>query len=238
MSEQLKLPHITSPYPSHDNSPHGFQFNDLQTEKELTSLNPISSTLVLDSLPQIPSICTSPTLSEMTKSLTSSGSSDEDAQTPVENVVGKSKRGKPKRVRTTFKHYQLIAMKELFDLDKNPDSKALTELSEKVDLTKRVLQVWFQNARAKQRKGQSIFSESVEKLLSPAEEKNRIKGEGDVKEEPVFDNSDNTLGNNPSNNNSNINVGCTTPPIEEEDTFPNKTTCLSYTDTLMVFSNS
>ncbi|RNA43179.1 LIM homeobox Lhx9 [Brachionus plicatilis] len=57
-----------------------------------------------------------------------------------------------KRLRTSFKHQQLRIMKAHFQINQNPDSKDLKELSERTGLQKRVLQVWFQNSRAKQRK--------------------------------------------------------------------------------------
>lgn len=59
---------------------------------------------------------------------------------------------KNKRVRTSFKQHQLLIMKTYFALNHNPDSKDLKQLSLKTGLTKRVLQVWFQNARAKYRR--------------------------------------------------------------------------------------
>ena len=55
-------------------------------------------------------------------------------------------------MRTSFKHHQLRAMKAYFALNHNPDAKDLKHLSQKTGLTKRVLQVWFQNARAKYRR--------------------------------------------------------------------------------------
>uniref|UniRef100_A0A8R1I8H6 Homeobox domain-containing protein n=1 Tax=Caenorhabditis japonica TaxID=281687 RepID=A0A8R1I8H6_CAEJA len=58
-----------------------------------------------------------------------------------------------KRMRTSFKHHQLRAMKSYFALNHNPDAKDLKQLAAKTNLTKRVLQVWFQNARAKYRRG-------------------------------------------------------------------------------------
>ncbi|KAI8517904.1 LIM/homeobox protein Lhx2 [Branchiostoma belcheri] len=57
-----------------------------------------------------------------------------------------------KRMRTSFKHHQLRAMKSYFALNHNPDAKDLKQLAQKTGLTKRVLQVWFQNARAKYRR--------------------------------------------------------------------------------------
>ncbi|XP_070532294.1 LIM/homeobox protein Lhx9-like isoform X2 [Ptychodera flava] len=57
-----------------------------------------------------------------------------------------------KRMRTSFKHHQLRTMKSYFALNHNPDAKDLKQLAQKTGLTKRVLQVWFQNARAKYRR--------------------------------------------------------------------------------------
>ncbi|KAF5405653.1 hypothetical protein PHET_00868 [Paragonimus heterotremus] len=57
-----------------------------------------------------------------------------------------------KRMRTSFKHHQLRAMKAYFNMNHNPDVKDLKVLTEKTGLSKRVLQVWFQNARAKYRR--------------------------------------------------------------------------------------
>uniref|UniRef100_A0A915EQE4 Uncharacterized protein n=1 Tax=Ditylenchus dipsaci TaxID=166011 RepID=A0A915EQE4_9BILA len=59
---------------------------------------------------------------------------------------------KAKRLRTSFKHHQLRTMKTYFNLNHNPDAKDLKQLAQKTGLTKRVLQVWFQNARAKYRR--------------------------------------------------------------------------------------
>ncbi len=60
-----------------------------------------------------------------------------------------------KRMRTSFKHHQLRVMKSYFELNHNPDAKDLKQLSQKTGLSKRVLQVWFQNARAKYRRNQT-----------------------------------------------------------------------------------
>ncbi|XP_053210763.1 uncharacterized membrane protein DDB_G0293934-like isoform X2 [Panonychus citri] len=63
-----------------------------------------------------------------------------------------SSSSKSKRVRTSFKHAQLKTMKSYFSINQNPDAKDLKGLAAKTGLSKRVLQVWFQNARAKWRK--------------------------------------------------------------------------------------
>ncbi|CAI4228496.1 unnamed protein product [Auanema sp. JU1783] len=64
----------------------------------------------------------------------------------------RSNNSRSKRMRTSFKHHQLKTMKVYFNLNHNPDAKDLKQLAQKTGLTKRVLQVWFQNARAKYRR--------------------------------------------------------------------------------------
>ncbi|KAL4219285.1 LIM/homeobox protein Lhx2 [Mactra antiquata] len=71
------------------------------------------------------------------------------------DAFGISHPPRQKRVRTSFKHHQLRAMKSYFAMNHNPDAKDLKELSRKTQLSKRVLQVWFQNARAKYRRSLS-----------------------------------------------------------------------------------
>lgn len=55
-------------------------------------------------------------------------------------------------------------MKAHFQINQNPDSKDLKELSERTGLQKRVLQVWFQNSRAKQRKSSGAFGLGMHQL--------------------------------------------------------------------------
>ncbi|XP_015920224.1 LIM/homeobox protein Lhx9 [Parasteatoda tepidariorum] len=82
-------------------------------------------------------------LQHNSNSLTAVGS---DSSTSSEHLT------RPKRMRTSFKHHQLRAMKSYFSINHNPDAKDLKQLSQKTGLSKRVLQVWFQNARAKWRR--------------------------------------------------------------------------------------
>ncbi|XP_013402765.1 LIM/homeobox protein Lhx9 isoform X2 [Lingula anatina] len=79
----------------------------------------------------------------------SSGDNDSD-----HHLDGTYSQGTPrqKRMRTSFKHHQLRTMKSYFALNHNPDAKDLKQLAQKTGLSKRVLQVWFQNARAKYRR--------------------------------------------------------------------------------------
>lgn len=68
--------------------------------------------------------------------------------------------GRTKRMRTSFKHHQLRTMKQYFAINQNPDAKDLKALAQKTNLSKRVLQVWFQNARAKWRRNNLKLQEA------------------------------------------------------------------------------
>ena len=59
-----------------------------------------------------------------------------------------------KRLRTTILPEQLDYLYQQYQLDCNPSRKQLEDISTKVGLKKRVVQVWFQNTRARERKGQ------------------------------------------------------------------------------------
>ncbi|XP_043938069.1 LIM/homeobox protein Lhx9-like [Protopterus annectens] len=84
-----------------------------------------------------------------------------------------------KRIRTCFKNHQLRTMESYFAVKHNPDGKDWEQLSKKTGLPKRVLQVWFQNARAKLRKSlsqeentdtDSVPETTSEQLQSPQTE--------------------------------------------------------------------
>ncbi|KAK6185517.1 hypothetical protein SNE40_007732 [Patella caerulea] len=59
-----------------------------------------------------------------------------------------------KRLRTTILPEQLDYLYQKYQLDCNPSRKQLENISREVGLKKRVVQVWFQNTRARERKGQ------------------------------------------------------------------------------------
>lgn len=59
-----------------------------------------------------------------------------------------------KRLRTTITPEQLEVLYEKYLLDSNPTRKMLDHIAHEVGLKKRVVQVWFQNTRARERKGQ------------------------------------------------------------------------------------
>lgn len=69
--------------------------------------------------------------------------SDRDADQP-----------KDKRLRTTISPEQLEYLYQKYQIESNPSRKMLENIANEVGLKKRVVQVWFQNTRARERKGQ------------------------------------------------------------------------------------
>lgn len=84
-----------------------------------------------------------------------------------------SSKKKIKRVRTAFTEEQLEVLQRNFEIDSNPDGQDLERIALNAGLSKRVTQVWFQNARARQkkhthlgkRKGNGNTTSEIRKLL-------------------------------------------------------------------------
>lgn len=64
------------------------------------------------------------------------------------------KTNRNKRMRTSFNEEQVQVLQANFEIEPNPDSAELERIAADVGLPKRVTQVWFQNARARQKKQQ------------------------------------------------------------------------------------
>uniref|UniRef100_A0A8D2BSG3 Zinc finger homeobox 2 n=1 Tax=Sus scrofa TaxID=9823 RepID=A0A8D2BSG3_PIG len=82
---------------------------------------------------------------------------EDGSQSPTGSEAGGGGEGEPprdKRLRTTILPEQLEILYRWYMQDSNPTRKMLDCISEEVGLKKRVVQVWFQNTRARERKGQ------------------------------------------------------------------------------------
>ncbi|KAM5235728.1 zinc finger homeobox protein 2 [Ctenodactylus gundi] len=94
---------------------------------------------------------------------------EDGSLSPTGSEAGGGGEGEPprdKRLRTTILPEQLEILYRWYMQDSNPTRKMLDCISEEVGLKKRVVQVWFQNTRARERKGQ--FRSTPGGLPSPA----------------------------------------------------------------------
>uniref|UniRef100_A0A8C3S5K2 Zinc finger homeobox 2 n=1 Tax=Chelydra serpentina TaxID=8475 RepID=A0A8C3S5K2_CHESE len=79
---------------------------------------------------------------------------EDGSQSPGGGSGGEGEPPRDKRLRTTILPEQLDVLYRWYVQDSNPTRKMLDCISEEVGLKKRVVQVWFQNTRARERKGQ------------------------------------------------------------------------------------
>ncbi|XP_020042765.2 zinc finger homeobox protein 2 [Castor canadensis] len=93
---------------------------------------------------------------------------EDGSLSPTGSETGGGGEGEPprdKRLRTTILPEQLEILYRWYMQDSNPTRKMLDCISEEVGLKKRVVQVWFQNTRARERKGQ--FRSTPGSMASP-----------------------------------------------------------------------
>ncbi|XP_074543628.1 LIM/homeobox protein Awh-like [Halichoeres trimaculatus] len=97
-----------------------------------------------------------------------SGEGEESVSSPEPRLDDRGASGRArrrtKRIRTCFRSEQLRALETYFAQKHNPDGKDWTCLAHKTGLPKRVLQVWFQNARAKLRRSLTAEDSQVNPL--------------------------------------------------------------------------
>jgi uncharacterized C2H2 Zn-finger protein len=72
----------------------------------------------------------------------------------MEEKDGEGAQHRDKRLRTTILPEQLDYLYQKYQIESNPSRKMLEQIASEVGLRKRVVQVWFQNTRARERKGQ------------------------------------------------------------------------------------
>lgn len=85
--------------------------------------------------------------------LSSSSSLQYQASSLIGSAVSTNCSSNAKRLRTTILPEQQEYLMQKYQLDQNPSRKMLDEIAKEVRLKKRVVQVWFQNTRARERKG-------------------------------------------------------------------------------------
>ncbi|XP_063981250.1 zinc finger homeobox protein 4 isoform X2 [Diachasmimorpha longicaudata] len=79
---------------------------------------------------------------------------EENTGSETRNNSEHSEQPKDKRLRTTILPEQLDYLYQKYQVESNPSRKMLETIAREVGLKKRVVQVWFQNTRARERKGQ------------------------------------------------------------------------------------
>jgi len=85
------------------------------------------------------------------------------------NAPGGSNSSQNKRYRTQMSNVQVKVMKALFDDYKTPTMGECEMLGREIGLAKRVVQVWFQNARAKEKK-YKLQTKQNQDLIGPPDE--------------------------------------------------------------------
>ncbi|XP_067933432.1 insulin gene enhancer protein ISL-1-like [Watersipora subatra] len=73
-------------------------------------------------------------------------------ENPCSNKIKRSKDGKPTRVRTVLSEKQLQTLRQCYGANPRPDALMKEQLVEMTGLSARVIRVWFQNKRCKDKK--------------------------------------------------------------------------------------
>ncbi|KAL1517789.1 hypothetical protein ABEB36_001512 [Hypothenemus hampei] len=111
----------------------------------------------------------SDTMSETTEYIDDESNPTSPASSTQSNTQKNlSSSGNAKRFRTQMSSVQVKIMKTLFNDYKTPTMAECESLGKEIGLPKRVVQVWFQNARAKEKKGKL----ALQKVLGQAENEN------------------------------------------------------------------
>ncbi|KAF7224562.1 zinc finger homeobox protein 3 [Nothobranchius furzeri] len=122
------------PNPTHPMISH---LNNIQMKSTFSdpSISPLNNSLT--------------TLKQSTKHASENSSEGQRGNREIED-----EHRRDKRQRTTITPEQLEVLYQRYSLDSNPTRGVLESIARDVGLTRRVVQVWFQNTRARERKGQ------------------------------------------------------------------------------------
>uniref|UniRef100_A0A803XSK1 Zinc finger homeobox 3 n=1 Tax=Meleagris gallopavo TaxID=9103 RepID=A0A803XSK1_MELGA len=132
-------------------------FEHWQEHQQLHFLSAQNHQLLSGTLPQISATsATSPSTPTSTMNTLKRKLEEKASASPGENDsgTGGEEPQRDKRLRTTITPEQLEILYQKYLLDSNPTRKMLDHIAHEVGLKKRVVQVWFQNTRARERKGQ------------------------------------------------------------------------------------
>ncbi|XP_018328820.1 zinc finger homeobox protein 4 isoform X2 [Agrilus planipennis] len=138
-----QIVHIMNPnlFPSY---PPDSPFGILQQHAQLQQLNAAN----INDLNNTASALQHPIMNMINSVVGQKRKFDEDSESDV------SDQPKDKRLRTTILPEQLDYLYQKYQIESNPSRKMLENIAREVGLKKRVVQVWFQNTRARERKGQ------------------------------------------------------------------------------------
>ncbi|XP_072291223.1 zinc finger homeobox protein 3-like isoform X2 [Eucyclogobius newberryi] len=91
----------------------------------------------------------------------SGGPSSDWGETP--NLQQNYQHSQQQRQRTQMSHFQILQLRDFYRTHRTPNRQACEALGQELGLPHRVIQVWFQNARAKEKRARSMSSDSVER---------------------------------------------------------------------------
>ena len=133
-------------YIKHTNSSHGSEMSD--DTSNYFDLDTSNSTIVTDTNEEL-----GVKRETKTPDMKSPHSDDEDDNSKETDFDGEvSKDGKRRGPRTTIKAKQLEVLKTCFDQNPKPTRQVREQLAKDTGLPMRVIQVWFQNKRSKQKR--------------------------------------------------------------------------------------
>ncbi|CAL9695362.1 unnamed protein product [Knipowitschia caucasica] len=91
----------------------------------------------------------------------SGGPSSDWGETP--NLQQNYQHSQQQRQRTQMSHFQILQLRDFYRTHRTPNRQKCEALGQELGLPHRVVQVWFQNARAKEKRARSMSSDSVER---------------------------------------------------------------------------